>query len=112
MTSSTKVLPAHVWQRMILRWTDLQPEGEVKLLAAAAGAWIHDEHYKAVENGQEPHYGRELVRSLGNVCAALGIDFDFMLARLDDAWNGRGHVTQWMADQRKAKAGHSLAEVA
>lgn len=100
-----KVLSSATWQKMILRWTELEPTGEVRLIAAAMGEWIHERQNKALKNFDEPTYGGSLGRALESACMALGIDFSYLLGALKLSWDNKSEIPKHLKAQRaKAQA--------
>lgn len=94
MSNATSVLSPSAWSKLILRWTELEPTGEVRLLAAALGQWINERQVKAANNGFDPDYSGVTGRAMESVCMALGIDRTFFFARLREGWDGRAKIAE------------------
>lgn len=75
------------WQKLILRWSPLEPTPEVKLLSGVIALAIEDCTKRAKKIFAEPCYHAQLSRTaVPSYCSLIGVSFDFLCERCDQAY--------------------------
>lgn len=81
---ATGIRQSH-WERLIFRWSGMEPIGEVKLACAVVAQAIADEPEAADKEQREPYGDEFFAHGVMRWCSLLGIDPAFLRAQLEVA---------------------------
>ena len=78
-------LSAYAWEKLLARWTGLQPTGEVKFICAIIASAIDEEPSEARLQHRRPFYSGFFTGYFFKYCKILGLDPEFVIEQVERA---------------------------